>query len=445
MNSKLSAALEYHQAGRLAEARALYLEILQAAPNHPGALGRLAVIVAGEGNVELAVKLLGHALSIDDRNSANWLDLGLLLAGQERHATAVEAFSRAAQLRPACHETARNLAFALLNAACIEDSISEYDRALALRPDALDARLSRGCARLLAGDLPDGWEDYEARRGLPNTPHLDSNRPDWSLSAPSGSTVLVYAEQGYGDSFQFLRYLWLVVERGYRVIFRVQKTAKVFVAASFPFPLIGDDEPLPPHDFQIPLLSLPRAFQTSLDSIPAPKRYLAAEPERVEKWRNRLPQEGFKIGIAWQGRPKLQLDHERASIPLSAFASLLQPGVQLISLQKLYGLEQLREMPEVVDLGPDFDPGPDYFRDTAALMECLDLIITSDTSTAHLAGALGCPVWVALKKVPDWRWLMNGETCRWYPSMRLFRQEKAGDWGPVFARMSDALRQVALS
>jgi tetratricopeptide (TPR) repeat protein len=443
MNSKFSAALEHHAAGRLAEARALYLEILQAAPNHPGALGRLAVIVAGEGNVELAVKLLGHALSVDNSNSANWLDLGLLLAEQERHLAAVEAFSNATQLRPSCHETARNLAFALLNAERVEESVLAYDRALALAPDNQEVRMSRGCAKLLAGDLPDGWDDYEARLGLPEAPLVASDRPEWSLSAPSGSVVLVYAEQGYGDSLQFLRYLWLVSEREYKVVFRVQKAAKAFVAASLPFPLVGDDEPLPPHDFQIPLLSLPRIFQTSLDSIPAPKRYLAAEPERVEKWRSRLPLEGFKIGVIWQGRPKPSIDHGR-SIPLVAFKPLLMPGVRLVSLQKLFGLEQLAEVPEVIDLGPEFDPGPDFYRDTAAVMESLDLIVTSDTSAAHLAGALGCPVWVALKKVPDWRWGMTGETCPWYPSMRLFRQEKAGDWGPLFERMRAVLSQMTL-
>ncbi len=424
----------------MAEARALYLEILQAAPNHPGALGRLAVIVAGEGNVELAIKLLGHALSVDDSNAANWLDLGLLLAGQDRHGPAVEAFAQAARLRPSCHEAARNLALALLNAEKIEDAISAYDQALALAPDNREIRLSRGCAKLLIGDFQGGWDDYEARLGLPEAPLVTSDRPEWDLTAPSDSTVLVYAEQGYGDTLQFLRYLLLVAERGYRVIFRVQKAAKAFIAASLPFPLFGDDEPLPAHDFQIPLLSLPRVFQTSLATIPAPKRYLAAEPERVEKWRARLPQEGFKIGVVWQGRPKPSIDHGR-SIPLSSFAPLIMPGIRLISLQKLFGLEQLDEMPEVLDLGHDFDPGPYFYRDTAAVMECIDLVITSDTSAAHLAGALGRPVWVALKKVPDWRWGMSGETCPWYPSMRLFRQETAGDWRTVFAKMGKFLKQ----
>jgi tetratricopeptide (TPR) repeat protein len=438
MNSQFAKALEHHQAGRLADARALYLDILQAAPNHPGALGRLAAIIAGEGNIELAIKLLGHALNVDGNNAANWLDLGLLLAMQDRHAAAVEAFTHAAKLRPLCHETARNRAFALLNAARVKESIIVYDQAAALAPDDLDVRMGRAGARLLAGDLPGGWDDYEARRGIPDFSPIASERPEWSLAAPSDSTVLVYAEQGYGDSIQFLRYLWLVSERGYQVVFRVQKAAKAFIAASLPFPLIGDDEPLPAHDFQIPLVSLPLAFQTSLETIPAPKRYLTAEPERVAKWRARLPQEGFKIGVVWQGRPKPSIDHGR-SIPLAAFAPLIQPGVKLISLQKLFGLEQLTEMPEIFDLGPDFDPGPDYYRDTAAVMEGLDIVITSDTSAAHLAGALGRPVWVLLKKVPDWRWGMEGENCLWYPSMRLFRQEIAGDWGAVFARMANEL------
>ena len=174
---------------------------------------------------------------------------------------------------------------------------------------------------------------------------------------------------------------------------------------------------------------------------PAPP-YLAADPDRVTVWRERIGAHGRRIGIAWQGNPASAAERGR-SIPLREFLPLAQvPGVRLISLQKHHGLEQLAGVPDglrIETLGDDFDAGPDAFIDTAAVMQCLDMVITSDTSVAHLAGALGRPVWVGLQHVPDWRWMLEGEDSLWYPTMRLFRQTRRGDWGGVFARMAELL------
>jgi hypothetical protein len=455
-----SQALAWHGEGKKAEARGAYLAILQANPDHSGALGNLALLVKEEGNAELAQKLLGHALHIDPHYAEGWSNLGLMLNDIGRPEAAIEALEKALSLKPGLLSAHRNLALALHEAGRLDESLVAYERALSLAPNDAHLRWGRACLLLLMGDSARGWVEYEARWGIAGAkpPHVSG--PEWSLATPTTSCVLVHAEQGFGDTIQFLRFVFPLVERGYKVELRVQdkvvrllknvdcrvKPGNDGLADEAVMPgldpgihggqlnISGFSSPLPEFDCQIPLLSLPRV----LGDLPVPKTYLSPEPELVEKWRKRLPS-GFKIGIAWQGTPNVAVDRGR-SIPLREFAPLITPGLHLISLQKHNGLEQLAEMPEVIDLGSDFDPGPDYYLDTAAVMKCLDLIVTSDTSAAHLAGALGCPAWLALKKVPDWRWLMEGEDCPSYPSMRLFRQEKAGEWGAVFEKMAEIIK-----
>jgi len=199
-------------------------------------------------------------------------------------------------------------------------------------------------------------------------------------------------------------------------------------------------------DFQAPLMSLPRLLGVRVDTVAAPRAYLSADPTRSEMWRARLGSEGFKVGIAWQGNPAGSVDHGR-SIPLRALAPLgAIEGVRLISLQKNHGAEQIDRRPAGMAIetpGHDFDGGADAFLDTAAVMMNLDLVVSSDTSIAHLAGARGRPTWVMLKKVPDWRWLLDRDDSPWYPTMRLFRQETIGDWAAVAARVANELRKLA--
>jgi hypothetical protein len=210
--------------------------------------------------------------------------------------------------------------------------------------------------------------------------------------------------------------------------------------------LLAKGEPLPPFDAHVPLLSLPGAMGTTLDNVPRPARYLAADADRVARWRNVLTQSAgsekvFRIGIAWQGSATYWGDRER-SIPLVEFAPLALPGVELVSLQKGFGTEQIAALDgnfAVRELGPEFDSSGGAFLDAAAVIENVDLVITSDTAIAHLAGALGKETWLALGLVPDWRWMFEREDSPWYPSMRLFRQARVGEWGEVFARMAEML------
>ena len=209
---------------------------------------------------------------------------------------------------------------------------------------------------------------------------------------------------------------------------------------------MGNDLSGEAFDFYVPLLSLPGVFGTTLATIPAGVPYLSAQPQRFFHWRRELARlGGFRVGIAWQGAPGYAGDAQR-SVPLAAFAPLANcPGVRLFSLQKHHGSEQLTPLADrlkIVDLGPLVDEAGGAFVDTAAVMKALDLVITSDTAVAHLAGALGVPVWVALPAVPDWRWLLDRDDSPWYPTMRLFRQTRAGDWSDVFARMASELRTL---
>ena len=215
--------------------------------------------------------------------------------------------------------------------------------------------------------------------------------------------------------------------------------------AHWPNVTVNNGAELRGFDFEIPLMSLPAALPITAENIPADVPYLAADPRRVAAWRSRLPRDKFNIGLVWQGRPDQKIDPGR-SFPLRSCAPLSQlPGVRLISLQKQHGLEQRSDLPPGMQLdvlGADFDPGPDAFVDTAAVMLNLDLIVTVDSATAHLGGALARPTWIALKQVPDWRWGLHDEVSPWYPTARLFRQRTAGEWDDIFTRMAEELARA---
>jgi hypothetical protein len=284
----------------------------------------------------------------------------------------------------------------------------------------------------------------EQCKDLARTPQFPT--PPWDGSPLDGRTILVHAEQGLGDTMQFLRYVPLVRRRGGRVILVCQPPLMRLLSRVPGIErLVAWGEPLPEYDVQVPLMSLPGLFGTTLETVPAEVPYLDAEPALVEAWRHRLGSyAGFQVGIVWQGNPRFRFDRLR-SIPLAQFAPLARvPGVHLLSLQKGPGRDQLAALPgsfPVTDLGHQLDETTGAFLDTAAVMKNLDLVITSDTVAAHLAGALGVPVWVALHDVPDWRWLLDREDSPWYPTMRLFRQTRPGQWEEVFERIAAALHR----
>jgi len=272
-------------------------------------------------------------------------------------------------------------------------------------------------------------------------PYRILEKPRWGGEDISDKTILICAEQGLGDTIQFVRYVRDVVARAKRVILWVQPGLTALLRCVEGVTLLGMNNEPPGFDVYCPLLSLPRVFKTDVASIPSQTPYLRAEPERVRKWKDRLGPHGFKIGVAWKGS-KVGTSIGKAFALAEFFGVSQLPNVRLISLQKNDGVEQLRDLPagmQVETLGDDFDAGDGAFLDAAAVMENLDLVISVDTSIAHLAGALDRPVWVVLKRVADWRWGVGGAETPWYRSMRLFRQNVAGEWGGVFAEIAQAV------
>jgi len=268
-------------------------------------------------------------------------------------------------------------------------------------------------------------------------------QPKWSGGSLSGKTILIWAEQGFGDTLQFIRYAPLVKERGGVVVVECQKPlADVLLRCTGIDRLIAAGDELPQFDVQAPLVSLPGLFGTTMGTIPAHVPYVFAEPGLIEVWREKLRHvNGLRIGINWSGRVDPG-PHKQRDIPPEHFLGLgAVPGVRLISLQKGGGDPSLALRACAMDFGDELDTAHGAFMDTAAIMMNLDLVITSDTSVAHLAGALGLPVWVALPFVPDWRWMLDRSDSPWYPTMRLFRQKSRGDWAGVFREIGAALRE----
>jgi hypothetical protein len=259
--------------------------------------------------------------------------------------------------------------------------------------------------------------------------------------------LLIQAEQGLGDTIQFCRFACLAQAQGAQVVLQVQdRLTRLMETLPSPIAVIGETSPVPTCNYHEMLLSLPLRFESA---IPESAPYLSAEPTRLRYWRDRLGREGFKIGISWQGEKMWEGLEKPEDATRSFSVALFQgicsiPGVRLISLQKNHGVEQLDNLPDgmtIESLGERFDAGPYSFLDTAAVMESLDLVISADTAIAHLAGALGRPIWLALKCAADWRWLLNRDDSPWYPSMRIFRQTAPGDWAGLFARMEASLRR----
>ncbi len=371
------------------------------------------------------------------------LNLGTILLKLGRPEEALEAYRRARRTRADYADALCGEGLALRALNRIPQARAAFVAAEAL--GCREAINGRGCLDLSLGDFASGWEGYEARwiAGKSLAEALGARFPRWRGPASAARRVLVLNDHGLGDTLQFFRYLPMMARAGVEVTFVCPAKLHRLLSPASAARLVVMPSADETFDAQIALSSLPRAFGTRLESVPAPASYLAAEGERMDFWAHRIGDDGFKVGVVWQGNPDPEADTAR-SMPLIAFRPLAAiPGVRLISLQKGFGAEQLERLPPnmiVETLGPGFDAGADAFVDAAAAIAHLDLVVTCDTSVAHLAGALGAPVWLALKNDAEWRWLRERRDSPWYPSMRLFRQPRAGAWAATFDSMADALR-----
>jgi tetratricopeptide (TPR) repeat protein len=432
--------LERHE-----EAAAAFREAIRHNPVYVDALHNLGVALTRLQRSAEAAVLIRQAIRLRPDFAAAYNSLGLTHSERGEFAAAEACYEQALRLNPRSIDAHTNLGSAFKEQGRLEEAVVCYDLALALDPDDVTTHWNRSLAWLQMGDFLQGWPEYEWRSKRKGTSPPPSPHPPWDGSPLRGRTILLYAEQGLGDMLQFIRYAPMVKDQG----------GVVIVAA--PLPVVGllatcqgvdqtvtENQALPLFDVNAPFVSLPRLLKTTLATIPANVPYLTADPAKVESWRERLAGfTGFKVGIAWQGNPRHKWDNYR-SFPLALMKPLAQvDGVTLVSLQKGSAAEQIDQVKDrfrVVNLGAELAD----FTDTAALMKCLDLVICCDTSVAHLAGALGMPVWVALSTIVDWRWLRDRVDSPWYPTMRLFQQKRLRKWKPVFRRMAKELATLAV-
>jgi tetratricopeptide (TPR) repeat protein len=434
--------------GKPAEAVASYEQALQVRPDFADAYTNLGHALRDLGKLKESVASYERAARLRPDNAEFHYNMGQALRREDRLDEALVYFQRALQLRPDYAEAYADLAITYQFLGRMQEALANFEPALCLRPDYAEAHLAKASTLLAVGDFEAGWREYEWRfrwKEFP-TPPLPGSQTPWDGTPLHGHTLLIRAaEQGLGDTLQFMRYASLLQESGGQVIVEAQPALLPLlrtcsgVAVAFP-----PGEECPPYDVYAYLMSIPGLMRTTLATIPAHVPYLSADPELIGRWRDELHSySGFKIGICWQGNPKHQQDRLR-SVPLARFIALAKvPGVQLFSLQVGAGQEQLAKLKDdfnVVDLGQKFDANS--FADAAAVVRNMDLIITADTAIAHLAGALGAPVWVLLLACPDWRWLLQREDSPWYPTMRLFRQRQFGRWDAVFERITSELRSL---
>ena len=437
----LQIAITLHQQGNLGQAEAVCLQLLQVDSGNAEILHLLGVIAYQTGNHQSAVSLTGQAIELKPDYAEAYSNRGNALQELKQLDAAVASFNKAIELKPDYALAYSNRGLALQELKQLDAAVASFDKSIELKPDYAEAYWNKSLLFLLMGHFYEGFSLYEWRWDMNGTIKLKRNFPQplWlGGESLSGKTVLLHAEQGLGDTIQFCRYVKKVSDLGAKVILEVQKPlVRLLKDLTGVSSLIAKGDPLPEFDFHCPLLSLPLAFKTDLNSTLSAKSYIAAEAERVAFWKDQIKGDVLKIGIAWQGSQGTKVDIGR-SFELKLFQNIANlPNVQLISLQKGYGSEQLRNMPQgmqVMDLGEELD-SDGAFLDTAAVMMNLDLVITSDTAMVHLAGALGVKTWVALKYVPEWRWMLDRKDSPWYPSVTLYRKQKTDDWTPLFNQM----------
>ena len=439
----LRTALERHRSGHLDEAESLYRKILDAEPGNAGALHLLGALVSKKGHADDAIGLIREALAIEPDNAVARANLAGILFDGDLMDEAARQCEQAVRINPALTEGWYNLGNIRREQGRIDDALSCYGRTLELNPGHAQAHWNNALLLLLKGDYEKGWKEYEWRWKNPNlpTPDVDFPQPLWDGANLEGKVVFLYAEQGHGDAIQFVRFVMNAAARSARIVLGCNESLKrLFENLYGVVDIVTPRTAIPPFTCHRSLMSLPGLFGVTADTIPAAIPYLEADPALVRQWAPRIGRaRGLKVGLVWRGNPAQERDRYR-SMALPTLGPLLKvPGVSFFSLQKNPTPEDLPYPECLLDLGPELE---DY-ADTAAVIANLDLVISVCTSSAHLAGTMGRPLWVMLSHLPDWRWFLDRDDSPWYPTARLFRQDKPGDWDGVVARMAGELEALA--
>ena len=478
LHTQFQMAVSFHSQGRWQDAAVLYDSIIAAQPGHADTWQMRGMLHAQAGEHAQAVKLISQAISLDPTKSAYFNNRGLAFLAQQRLTEALADFQQAIALEPnlaqahcnlgnvlqelhrhkeavACFDRAIDLqpdyADAFFNKANLwvmlkrpDKAIEDFDRALGFSPNDADYKYNKSIALLTNGQYESGWEFHEARWDRASTKHL---RRQFSATLWLGrediknKKILLYAEQGLGDTIQFIRYLPMVIELGAQVFVEIQSPLfHLFKGMEYSITWIKKGEALPIVDFHCPLMSLPLAFKTELNNIPSFPSYLSSDHAKKKVWENKLaPKNKPRIGIAWNGSSTHKNDQNR-SISLAVFKSIISDDAVFYSLQNEYRTHDIKfilDHPEIIDSSDQLQD----FSDTASLCDLMDLIITVDTSVAHLSGALGKSTWVLVPHNPDFRWFVDRQDSPWYPSIKLFRQNSFRNWNQTLAELSLELKK----
>lgn len=449
VKAKLADAWQRQQSGNLDEAEAVYRYVLEQDPDSAEAWCYLGMLLREREDYAESVSAYRRAIQLKPHYPNAWNNLGNALRMLDKPVDARAAFVEAIRQKPDYLNAIRNLGTLSVFDGELQHAIEMFRDGLRLDPDNAELHRNLGVLLLLRGEFEEGWREYGWRWKAARLRRPPVTQPMWDGSDLNGKTIFLYPEQGLGDTIHFVRFAKVLKDQGARTIVQVPPRLIPLMTTCD-----GIDQLLPTGvaprsiDFHCSLVEVAERLTVNTAAIPATiastGNYLHAAVNLIDQWKQWFPPcEGKKkIGICWQGNPDHQADVFR-SIPLTTFAPLVEQGeFQFTSMQFGFGSEQLDVVPfadRILRLPETVDRATDMFMDTSAILKCLDLVITSDTSLAHLAGALNVPVWVALPFVPDWRWGETGSTTPWYPSMRLFRQPSKGDWTSVFAQINAAL------
>lgn len=431
--------------GRLADAIEAYVRAIELNPGHAPAHNNLGVVLRQMNHLDEAESCFRQAIALDPNYADAYRNLGVVHQKKERNEAAAQAYLHSLQLDPNNAAVYSDLGNFLFGQKRLDEAIQSYEAALSLKPDFPVAEWNRGLAYLMKGELEKGWAGNELRLHYQHCyPHAYA-KPRWDGTPFPGKRLLIFDEIGYGDVFQFVRYLPMVKARGGTVLFEAKPGLRRLLQGTAGIDVLLErrDSPVPESEFDLylPMESLPCVFRTALETIPRGIPYLQAPADLIGAWGQRLaafPQP--RIGVAWAGNPSSGYDRKR-SCQVADFLPLFHvDGFSWFSLQKgeaEAGLQGLAGAEHVVPLGREIAD----FADTAAIISHLDLVISVETAVPHLAGALGKPVWLLLPWLPAWRWMLDRDDSPWYPQMRLFRQSEPGIWHDVVRRIAAELAQ----
>jgi Tetratricopeptide repeat len=441
----LNGAWQMHLGGQVLEAEHVYRQVLAVEPQCAAAWCYLGMACHDQERFDDALFAFQQAIGLDPNMPAAYQNLGKSLGRMRRFDDAIACFDRAAQLSPGYVNAYKNKAKALYFKGDLAATMATHQEVLRLLPDDAETHMNVGMIWLSHGDAARGWPEYEWRWKTKDGALPTLAQPLWDGSSLDGKSILLTPEQGIGDCVEFVRYGSVLKERyNTRVVFYCPRALVTLLRGCRGIDeLVESGQPAPRTDFFAPLLHVPAVLKHSPADFPGEVPYLIPDEALVKAWRERLAgYQGRKIGISWRGSPKHPADRMR-SIPLAQFAPLARAaGGQLFSLQKGPGSEELAPLAgqlKIVDLGRQLDETTAAFVETAAVLKNLDLLVACDTAIAHVAGALGVPVWLAVGNVPDWRWMFGRDDSPAYPTLRLFRQASFGDWPGVFGRMAEAV------